>query len=334
MFDQTVINSGDNTYKGNALFRGAIMNSGSIVPVDPVTAPQAQAIYDSVVTAGGCSNATDKLACLRGLDYQTFLTAASSVPSIVSYRSLDLSYVPRPDPGDPFFPLSPELLVLDGSVAKVPIIIGDLLDEGTLFAQVQSNLTTNDDVVQYLATYFPNDPNAVADIAGLLTHYPDQPDQGQPAGSPYGTGSQYNTYPQFKRLAAVLGDIVFTLTRRAYLDIITAQGVPAWSYLGTFLSNGSSLQSGVGTPHGSDVVFYFSSALASLSPGVTFQTAYVSFINHLDPNAIPQTTAWPQYSSDTRQIIDVGQDNNTIITDDFRQDAEQYLVEHVTSFRA
>lgn len=77
VYDQMIVNSGDNTYNGKALFRGAIMNSGSIVPAVDVAHPKAQAVYDTVVNAAGCSGSSDTLACLRGLDYEAFMRAAN-----------------------------------------------------------------------------------------------------------------------------------------------------------------------------------------------------------------------------------------------------------------
>jgi carboxylesterase type B len=46
VFDHMVLYNGDHTYKGKPLFRGAMMNSGSAIPADPVDAPKPQAIYD------------------------------------------------------------------------------------------------------------------------------------------------------------------------------------------------------------------------------------------------------------------------------------------------
>ena len=65
VMDHTIINGGDNTYNGKPLFRGAIMNSGSIIPANTVTTPKAQTVYDTVVSAAGCSGSDDKRACLR-----------------------------------------------------------------------------------------------------------------------------------------------------------------------------------------------------------------------------------------------------------------------------
>jgi carboxylesterase type B len=48
VLDQMALYDGDHTYKGKPLFRAAIMNSGSVVPADPVDGAKGQAIYDTV----------------------------------------------------------------------------------------------------------------------------------------------------------------------------------------------------------------------------------------------------------------------------------------------
>jgi carboxylesterase type B len=113
------------------------MNSGSIVPVDTVDCPKGQEVYDTVVKNAGCASASDTLECLRGVDYTTYLNAANSVPEILGYNSAALSYLPRTALTD-----SPEVLVEQGKYAKVPFIVGDQEDEGTIFALFQSNITT------------------------------------------------------------------------------------------------------------------------------------------------------------------------------------------------
>lgn len=332
VFDQTAINGGDHTYNGKPLFRAAIMNSGSIVPANSVTDPKAQTVYDTVVAAAGCAGSGDKLACLRAAPYQTFLRAASSVPGILSYRALDLSYLPRPDPGNNFFSQSPEVSVQNGQFAKVPVIVGDQKDEGTLFALFQSNITTNDDLVEYVASYFPGNPDAQAQIAELMTNYPNRPLLGQPAGSPFDTGAFNNIYPQFKRLAAVLGDITFTLTRRYYLALITEQGVSAWSYLASYLQGTPIL----GTFHASDILFATYGTLGQNIPLITTQTHYISFVNNLNPNTIstaPPLINWPQWSnaSGRPQLLNQRALTNRLITDDFRSGAYRFLTETVSN---
>lgn len=48
VMDHMMLFNGDHTYKGKPLFRAGIMDSGSVIPADPVDCPKAQAIYDTV----------------------------------------------------------------------------------------------------------------------------------------------------------------------------------------------------------------------------------------------------------------------------------------------
>lgn len=82
---------GNNTYKGKPLFRGAIMDSGSVIPYAAADVPQAQQVFDQVASVAGCQGSSDVLACLRALDYADFLHAATSVPAIFDYNGGQLS---------------------------------------------------------------------------------------------------------------------------------------------------------------------------------------------------------------------------------------------------
>jgi carboxylesterase type B len=154
-FNQMALYNGDNSYKGKLLFRAALMNSGSGVPADPLDCPRAQGIYNTVVDKSGCSGATDTLTCPRTIDYETFLEATTSIPRAFDCQFVAISYLPRPDGSVPT--QSPEILAQNGQFACVPFIIGDQGDEGTLFFLVQSNISTTDDVVQYLSPAFFHD---------------------------------------------------------------------------------------------------------------------------------------------------------------------------------
>lgn len=122
VFDQLALYDGNNTYKGRPLFRGAIMDSGSIVPTEPVDSSKPQAIFDTVIAVAGCASSSSKLECLRGLDYDTYANASASAPSFLGYHSLSLSYPPRPD--GRILTASPEVLAQTGKYAPVPLIIG------------------------------------------------------------------------------------------------------------------------------------------------------------------------------------------------------------------
>ena len=63
------------------------------------------------------------------------------------------------------------------------------------------------------SNYFPGASNAT--IARLLELYPEDP----AAGSPFGTGDQFALTPEFKRIAAFQGDLVFQAPRRFLLNL-------------------------------------------------------------------------------------------------------------------
>lgn len=121
--------NGDNNYNGKPLFRAGIMTSGSIMSVDPVDGPGAQAIFDIVAESAGCSAVSDDevMDCLRAVDYDSLQRASNSVPVFLSDKAITLSYLPRPD--GKVITESTHKLAKAGKFAKIPVIIGDLEDE-------------------------------------------------------------------------------------------------------------------------------------------------------------------------------------------------------------
>ncbi|KAJ6088223.1 secreted lipase [Penicillium sp. IBT 16267x] len=322
VFDQMALYDGNIIYNGSPLFRGAIMDSGSVVPADLVDGVKGQAVYDAVVKEGGCSEATDTLECLRGLDYTTFLNAANSVPGILSYNSVALSYLPRPD--GTVLTDSPEVLVADGKYASVPFIIGDQEDEGTIFALFQSNITTETEIVDYLQDLFFADASRTQ-LEDLVATYPDITTD----GSPFRTGIANNWYPQYKRIAAILGDLTFTLTRRIFLTVANQvkPDVPSWSYLSSY-DYGTLL---LGTFHGSDILQVFYGILPNWASKAT-HAYYFSFVYDLDPNS--KATGymnWPQWSTN-QSLMNFYSDHGALLTDNFREDTFDFLKTNVASF--
>jgi carboxylesterase type B len=129
VFSQMALYDGDNTYKGRRLFRGAIMNSGSLTPTESVDGAKAQEIFDTVTREAGCGSVPDdhKVECLRQVDYDTFALATTKVPSFLGYHNVALSYAPRPD--GRVITASPEVLAKTKKYAAVPMIIGNQEDE-------------------------------------------------------------------------------------------------------------------------------------------------------------------------------------------------------------
>ncbi|KAI1186408.1 sterol esterase [Nemania serpens] len=322
VYDQMALYGGNNTYKGNKLFRAAIMDSGSVVPADPVDCERCQDVYDQVVKSAGCSNSQDTLQCLRAADYDTFLNAANSVPGILSYTSVALSYLPRPD--GVVLPDSPDVLAQTGRYAAVPMIIGDQEDEGTLFALFQPNITTEAKLIDYLSTVFFQKATR-EEITQLVGTY----SSALSAGSPYRTGILNSPYPEFKRLAAILGDLVFTLTRRLFLET-TSQvnpNVPSWSYLASY-DYGTPI---LGTFHASDLLQVFYGILPNYASRAV-QSYYISFLYTMDPNiGTPSDLAdWPQWK-DGNQLMNFYNLFSSLLKDDFRSDSYDWISSKVTS---
>ncbi|KAJ4987658.1 carboxylesterase [Stagonosporopsis vannaccii] len=322
VMDQMLLYDGDHTYKGKPLFRGGIMNSGSIVPADPVDCPKGQLIYDTVVKAAGCSGSSDTLACLRQVPYNKYLQAANSVPGILGYYTVNLSYLPRPD--GTAITQSPELLVASGKYAKVPFIIGDQEDEGTLFGLFTPNLTTTREISTYLSTiFFQNaQPTQIDQLIGTYQTIIED-------GSPFRTGLLNNWYPQFKRVSAILGDLTFTLTRRVFLEVASQvnPGVKSWSYLATY-NYGTPI---LGTFHGSDLLQVFYGILPN-NAARSIRGYYYNFIHSLDPNVGISLPNWPQWST-SKKLIEFKANNNGQLDDNFRADTYAFLKANVNSLR-
>lgn len=291
------------------------MNSGSILPALNISAPYNQQIYDHVVEACNCTDSSDTLSCLRSVPSKTIIAAQEKLPGMFNYQGLHLTWFPRPDPSDGFFPKSPEVAINSTAYAKVPIIIGDDEDEGTLFSQVQQNITTNDDLIGYIQTFFPESEPDVSET--LVNSYPNDP----AFGSPYMTGNKYNIYPQYKRLAAILGDFSFTLMRRAYLSNVTSQGVSAWSYINTFDNTNSSL----GAYHGIEITNDETGKFSKVAKNAT-QTYYISFIYHQDPNSITPSVQWPMWTNEGRALLNFTQEKVEVGNDTFREAQYQTLL--------
>ena len=322
VLDQMALYDGNNTYKGKPLFRGGIMNSGGIVPADRIDGHKAQAVYDEVVSAAGCSGKSDTLACLRSVDYTTYLNAANSVPGLLSYTSIALSYLPRPD--GTVLTDSPDALIAAGKYAKIPFIIGDQEDEGTLFALFTSNVSTTADLSNYLNTiFFPNTPKKVID--GFIATYQSISED----GSPFRTFLFNNWYPQFKRIAAILGDLTFTLTRRLFLDVAhkVNPDVKSWSYLASY-DYGLPI---LGTFHASDLlqVFY---GIKDNNAAKSIRGYYYSFIYDLDPNSNNNLDHWPEWSKN-KELMQFHEDKNNLMGDDFRVDSYEFMKSNVDVFK-
>ncbi|EIM86204.1 carotenoid ester lipase precursor [Stereum hirsutum FP-91666 SS1] len=294
---QMITNGGDT----EGLFHGAIMESGSPTPSGDIADEESQAVYDSIVDATGCTGAEDTLQCLRELPFSVLNDASNNTFGIDSFSSLNLAFQPRVD--GIFFTEDPQQLVLDGQVADVPFITGDCSDEGTLFSLSSVNLTTDAEAEAYIqSTYFST--LSLDDLASVFQAYPSDPT----VGSPFDTGSANVITPQFKRIAAIQGDLVFQAPRRFFLQQ-RSDKQKTWAFLSDRLKSTPLL----GSFHSSDL-------LNAYGPG-DLTDVIVNFANNLDPNG-PTIIEWPNYSTDAPTLLTLldGAVPQTLTNDTFRVD--------------
>ncbi|RPD56081.1 carotenoid ester lipase precursor [Lentinus tigrinus ALCF2SS1-7] len=297
---QMLTNGGDT----EGLFRGAFMQSGSPIPVGDITSGQGD--YDKLVVETGCSGAADTLQCLRGVPFATLKAAVDKSPGIFAPQSLRLTWLPRAD--GKFLPDAPQKLVQQGSVANIPFVTGDCDDEGTLFSLATLNITTEAGLRDYIVdNYIPE--LSESDLDQLLKVYPADITQ----GSPFGTSILNALTPEFKRLAAMQGDLVFQAPRRFFLQNRSSKQ-STWSFLNKRLKAIPAL----GAAHGTDIINVYG--------GGDMADYLINFVNNLDPNG-KTGISWPKYTTSSPKLLTFldGLTPLTITNDDYRVDGFNLL---------
>ncbi|GME62228.1 putative carotenoid ester lipase precursor protein [Neofusicoccum parvum] len=324
--------------ESEGLFRGAIMASGGIMKLKPYS--HAQHVFDFIADKSGCGSASDKLACLRTTDYAKIYNAVQQLPNFLSYESTVVPWYPRPDGS--FLPDSPHRLVRAGKARKVPIIIGAMKDEGTLFSVVpQLNITTDEDFQFYFRNvFFPHlSPDQIRAFTSLYSEDPRE-------GSPFDTGYANAIGPQYKRLAAAIGDYTFDSGRRDLLEHVHATQ-PAYTYLIEqdlpllgqlpLLNNlGLSSLPILGSFHISEVVL---NAFGFLPPAISknslnIMSTWISFVNNLDPNehGLADLPHWPTWGLEEKSMFKYNEAGCEIIRDDFRETQMRFINDNAETY--
>jgi len=297
---QMVTNDGN----PDGLFRAAFMQSGSPFPVGDIL--KGQKYYDALVSETRCSSASDTLQCLREVPYETLLDAVNQSPGGFSYQSTVLAWQPRVD--GIFLTDEPRKLVEQGSVADVPFVTGSCDGEGTLLSFPTLNITTDAQFEEYLQTYrFPEAPPTT--IQELMEFYPANISQ----GAPFDTGVLNAVTPQFKRIAAFQGDIIFEAPRRFLLQQRSGKQ-PLWTYVSKRLKTLPVL----GSFHSSD--------LMNVYGGEDMASYLVRFVNNLDPNG-GTDLYWPQYTTAKPHMLEFldGSIPQAVTEDTYRVEAMEFL---------
>ncbi|PPQ98066.1 hypothetical protein CVT26_003292 [Gymnopilus dilepis] len=308
-----VANNGNN----EGLFRAAFMQSGSAMPTGDIT--EGQALYDMIVAETGCAGESDTLQCLREVDVGVLRAAINKAPGIFDFQSLNLAWPARAD--GVFLTDHPQRLVQQGIIADVPFVSGELFvplqsltwayisvtTKEHLYLAQTLNLnimsSTDAEFTSYIQqTLLPSANLTSAELAQIASLYPSDPAQ----GSPFNTGVANALTPQFKRLAAFQGDLVFQAPRRFLLGARAGkQDVFA------FLSQRFKTTPTLGSFHVTD--------LLNVYGGEELTNYLVRFVTTLNPNGFGNVL-WPQYTTQSPQMLTFldGFIPTTITMDTFR----------------
>ncbi|CAE6466048.1 unnamed protein product [Rhizoctonia solani] len=331
---QTMYNGG----KIGGVFHGAIMQSGSPssrnVPAPSNTAREIA--YQFIINATGCTSSSDTFECVRSAPISQLSQANRDLLKLSGkFQSRDQGPVvfdPTVVPGDSFLPSRPADIIHNGNFAKVPIINGFQLDEGTVFS---GNVSTAQDVIDWLTSTRPGLTFGITDTATvwkLLTYYPIDP----AVGSPYSSGGEVFGRPaQYKRLSSIVGDLLFQSPHRDHLRTTERFDVDSWSYtftqfLSTTLPPYFAPQYGV--RHTGEILFVFQKLPAGATPELidladSITNYWTSFAHNLDPNPTGsrKEVYWPKYGANATSLSLKG-GNITVMENDYRQAEIEFII--------
>ncbi|KAJ6553450.1 Alpha/Beta hydrolase protein [Mycena sp. CBHHK59/15] len=241
------------------------------------------------------SESGDSFACMQGASSATLLNALNTATSQISEQ---FPWVPVID-GE-LLPELPSNLLERGSFADVPYISGTTLDEATFF--VSPYITSEQTIIDYLVSNFSTSPETKAALevaaARLLELYPDVP----ALGCPFNTGNAtFGLSSQYKRSAALFGDLMFQSQRRAWMQATSRRGVKAYGYLLTDTPPHHAVYHGL-------ELFYIYGVLPELKApadavvlGTQMMDYWIAFATSLDPNDGRgcERSVWPAYAPES-----------------------------------
>uniref|UniRef100_A0A8H7Y3F6 Carboxylic ester hydrolase n=1 Tax=Psilocybe cubensis TaxID=181762 RepID=A0A8H7Y3F6_PSICU len=314
--------------KIRSLARAAILES---TPIGPLFGPDRNedAWRRFVAATPACAsvaNSGNTIDCMRTADSQAIfqaLTVAEGVSSSAYQPVIDGHgglVVDRPSQ-------------VDQSEARLPLLIGTNLDEGTLFTSQKIN-STSQIIDFFTTTTSPSlvSPVQLADtIEQILRLYPDNP----ALGSPFGTGNNtFGLSSQYKRMSAIFGDFTIQSPTRTIMQNTIKAGVKVFGYLFTDpdgvaipgLANPNAAPGSVGVPHSAEV-FYVFGTLANRTPTAislskNMRDYWISFATSLDPNDNHGNTSrphWQHFTSKHQHIIELNGHHTRMISGEFRK---------------
>ena len=175
-------------------------------------------------------------------------------------------------------------------------------------------------MVDYLKTIFFHNAT-LEQVQQFVATYPNE----ITAGSPFNTGIFNSIYPQYKSLAALIGDYTFTLTRRLKVTNEVHPTVPSWPYISSDLYGTPIL----GTLHAADIL-----KISGYLPGIsssTIQKHYISFFHTMDPNQGTTGLINWQSWSEGNQLVQFRALDSTLLKNNFKGKSYEFLMKNAGS---
>ncbi|RLL95286.1 hypothetical protein CFD26_101514 [Aspergillus turcosus] len=291
--------------RNDNLFVGAIPES-TFWPTQR-TVEEQQFLYDLFVNGTGCSTSKDTLSCLRSVDIDT-IQAANIV-------------YPFPGASDDPLPLWSFLPVIDGDLIrdqlytafetgrfiKVPLMVGDDANEGTIFA---NNASTSREVAQLMKNNYPK--LTPPQLTEIMNAYPLM--SPEPMHAPY-----------FHSAAAAYGQATFTCPGNhmaaSFAQYLSPDQV--WDYHYDVLDP-TEIALGLGVPHTFETPAIFGLGMTTAYPDALsyygsnkpiipiVMNYWISFVKTLNPNSFKDANApeWDSWGSGTGMRLKI-QTNHT-----------------------
>lgn len=286
--------------RNDGLYHGAILESGGIIGTSVQNLPYYQNQFENFTRAFDCfaGSPAAQIACLRNL------TTAQAI------FGTTFSQVWAPYTDGVFLTGYPSDLEKTGNFVHVPLIVGANTDEGTTFSDkgIDNDTALFQDLLIFnrLGLTPPN-------VRKLMQLYPNDPFNEPPFSITNGS-----IFPQFglqwRRSAAIGGDIFMHAGRRRWAEVYTSRALDVYSYRFDTLPFGANPINGVS--HGVNVAFSFQNITGTLGPLPQFASAltlaqnigkaYISFCYDRNPNTSRGNSTlplWPKYDLDNPQNL-------------------------------
>ncbi|KAJ7305388.1 extracellular triacylglycerol lipase precursor [Mycena albidolilacea] len=306
-----------------SLARAAIFESGSQATLPLYTPQRRETTWEKFVrgvpSCASLATSGSTFGCLRSANTTEIFDGLSAA---MAAGIEQFPWQPVIDGPGGFIPDLPSVLFKRGQFARLPFIAGTNLDEGTSFTDPTVNSSAGifeSLVAQYSPSVYP--PTLDKSILALLKLYPDIPS----LGSPFNTGNEtFGLNSQYKRTAAILGDLWFHSQRRLWMETAAHAGVPTFAYLFTQPIVGGS--PALGVSHGSEILYVYGAPVdpspSSMLMSQLMPNYWISFATSLSPNdglglSRPE---WPQFTPNNKVVIQLNGANTTVIPDDYRKE--------------